>query len=128
MNGTVILEVRHPALRPGVQRVDRHLAIDRAGDFGAAIQQIGGWRRNPPVAAANRRGFGQEIGHPAGIDFALAFDAAGKEFFAARAKFRAQLHEETARVGRQDFRIPRLQRADDLEASDNRMAHSCQSV
>ena len=79
----------------------------------------------PAIAAANRRGFGQEIGHPAGIDFALAFDAAGKEFF-ARAKCTAHRGNGTRRAS--GFRIPRLQRADDPEASDNRMAHSCQSV
>ena len=49
-----VLEVGHEALRTGVERVDHHLAVDRAGDLGAAIDEVGRRRRHPPVAGADR--------------------------------------------------------------------------
>ena len=41
-----VLEVGHEDLGAGVERVDDHLAVDRAGDLDPAILQIGGNRRD----------------------------------------------------------------------------------
>ena len=37
-----VLEIGHEHLRAGIERVDDHLAVDRAGDFDAAVLQIAG--------------------------------------------------------------------------------------
>ena len=37
-----VLEVGHEHLRAGVERVDDHLAVDRAGDLDPAVEQVGG--------------------------------------------------------------------------------------
>ena len=55
-----VLEVRHEDVRARVERVDDHLAVDRAGDLDAAVEQVGGERRHGPVAGARlARGRGQ---------------------------------------------------------------------
>ena len=48
-----VLEVGHEAGGAGVQRVDDHLAVDRAGDLDAAVEEVGRERRHLPVG---RRG------------------------------------------------------------------------
>ena len=57
-------------LRAGVERVDDHLAVDRAGDLDAAILQVGGNRRDAPLGLANLARLRQKVGQRAGVDFA----------------------------------------------------------
>ena len=78
-----VFEVGHEDLRAGVERVDDHLAIDRAGDLDAAVEQVGGQRRDGPVGVADVRGLGQEVGLLAGVERGLALDARGEQFLAA---------------------------------------------
>ena len=63
-----ILEIGHEDLGAGVQRVDDHLAVGRAGDLDAAVLKVGGDRRDLPVAVADVLRLGQEIGQRAGIE------------------------------------------------------------
>ena len=63
-----ILEVRHVAGGAGIERVDHHLAVDRAGDLDAAVSQVLGQRRHLPVAGADVRGLFQEVRLLAGIE------------------------------------------------------------
>ena len=47
--------------RARIERIDDHLAIGRAGDLDATVLQVGGRRRDPPVAVAHRAGLRQEV-------------------------------------------------------------------
>ena len=49
-----VLEIGHEHLRAGIERVDDHLAVDRAGDLDPAVEEVGGDRRDLPVAFADR--------------------------------------------------------------------------
>ena len=48
-----VLEIRHEHPRPGVERVDHHLAIRRTRDLHPPIRQIGRRRRHPPIPGAH---------------------------------------------------------------------------
>jgi hypothetical protein len=63
-----VLEVGHEDLGAGVERVDDHLAVDGAGDLDAAVEQVGGERRDGPFGVADGPGFGQEVGALAGVE------------------------------------------------------------
>ena len=67
-----VLEVGHEDLGAGIERVDDHLAVDRAGDLDAAVQEVGRDRRDLPVALAECSRLGQEIGQLAGVEALLA--------------------------------------------------------
>jgi hypothetical protein len=70
-----VLEIGHEHLGTRIQRVDDHLALDRAGDLDAAILQRGRDRGHGPVAAADTDGIGAEIGQGAGVVASLALAA-----------------------------------------------------
>lgn len=63
-----ILEVGHVRIRAGVERVDDHLALDRAGDFDAPALQILRQRRDGPVAFADRLRFFEKAGALARVE------------------------------------------------------------
>ena len=63
-----VLEVGHEHGCAGVERVDHHLAIDRAGDLDAPVLEVGGHRRDLPVRLADRPGLLEEIGQLARLD------------------------------------------------------------
>jgi hypothetical protein len=67
-----------------VERVDHHLAIGGPGDLDATIEQVLRLVRDFPVGRADRGGFGEEVGHAAGIEFLLARRARGEALLAAR--------------------------------------------
>src|SRR5207244_11145226 len=77
-----ILEVGHEYLGAGVQRVDGHLALGRAGNFDAPVLQIIRNGGNRPVALSYELGFGEEVGHLARVNFGLALHPALPEFLA----------------------------------------------
>ena len=66
-----VFQIRHEHVRAGVERVDDHLAVHRAGDLDAAVHQIGRDGRDGPMRRANLGGFGKKIGEFAGVDFGL---------------------------------------------------------
>ena len=58
-----ILEIRHEDVGAGIERVDDHLAVDRAGDLDAAVMQIGWDRRDPPgIVIADMFGLARKSG------------------------------------------------------------------
>ena len=67
-----VLEIGHEDVGAGIERVDHHLAVDRAGDLDAAIEQILGQRRHRPVGVADALRLGREIGPPAAIELACS--------------------------------------------------------
>ena len=67
-----VLEVGHVDVGAGVERVDDHLAVDRAGDLDPAIPQVIGDGGHGPGGFANFGRLRQKIGQLSGIDFLLA--------------------------------------------------------
>ena len=57
-----VLEVGHVHFGAGVQRIDNHLAIGRAGDLGTTVLQIGGNRCDGPLGFTYWRSLGQKVG------------------------------------------------------------------
>ena len=63
-----VLEVGHEHARTRVERVDHHLAVDRARDLDPPVGDLVRRRRHPPVAGAHLRRLRQEIRQLAGIE------------------------------------------------------------
>ena len=66
-----VFEVGHEARGAAVQRVDDHLAIDRAGNLDPPVGEVSRCARDGPVALADRLGLGPEGRILAGIDACL---------------------------------------------------------
>src|SRR5260370_12066363 len=66
-----VLEVGHEHIGPRVQRIDDHLAIDRPGNFHAAIAQVPRYRGDLPVALADSSRVRQKVRKLAVIDVLL---------------------------------------------------------
>ena len=66
-----VLEVGQPHAGAGVEGVDRHLPLGRAGDLDPPVLQVGRRRRDRPVAVADPGGPGEEV-EPAGARDRLA--------------------------------------------------------
>src|SRR5260221_4748799 len=66
-----VLEVSYENVGSRVQRVDDHLAIDRPGNFHAAIAQVFGYRRNVPIALPDSSRLRQKVRKLAVIDVLL---------------------------------------------------------
>ena len=57
-----VLEVGQPDVRAGVERVDRHLPVGRAGDLHPPVDEAGRRRRHPPAGVvADVRGLREEV-------------------------------------------------------------------
>ena len=63
-----VLEIGHEHVGAAVQRIDHHLAVGGAGNFDAAILQVGRDRADAPFALADAAGLGQEIGQLTAIE------------------------------------------------------------
>jgi hypothetical protein len=102
-----VLEVGHEHVGAGVQRVDDHLAVDRAGDLDAAIEQHLGHGRARPVAGAYVGGLGEEVGELAAVELSLSLGTLGEELFHARPERAHEIGDEFERFRRQDERLAR---------------------
>ena len=100
-----VFKIRHEDTGAGVQRIDDHLAVDRARDLYPAVEQIVRNRRNRPFGLADVGGFGKEIGKLAGVDLLLAGPAAGQKLLAAGFKLARQLGQERARFRSKNSRL-----------------------
>ncbi len=112
--GVRVLEVRHEHVRAGVQRVDDHLAVHRAGDLDAAILEVLRERRDGPVPGADVLGRGEEVGPLARVVAALHLAAALEELLHARAEAADEVGDERERLGGEHLRGARRQGTPDL--------------
>ena len=106
VRGVGVLQVGEPDLGPRVERVDRHLPLGRPGDLDAAVLQVGGHRRDPPVAVADRRRLRQEVQAAAGGQLLATPAPGGEQLVAATAEAAVQVGHEAERLGRQDLGRP----------------------
>ncbi len=98
-----VLEIGHEDLCPGIQGVDDHFAVNRAGDLDAPVLQVCRNGRNRPVAAADVLCFRQEIGHFSGVDLRLPPRAALQQLFAPAPEGARQLHDKIDGLWRQNL-------------------------
>ncbi len=56
-----VLEIGHEHFGAGIQRVDDHLAIDRAGDLDPAVEKVSRDLGDRPVALADRFCLGEKV-------------------------------------------------------------------
>ena len=98
---TRILEIGHKHGGTRVQGVDDHLAVGGAGDFGAAILQIGRDGRDGPFRLPDVSGFGQKVGKCTGVDGSLPDLSGFEQFQASHVEAAVQFGEEILRLGRQ---------------------------
>ena len=99
-----ILEVRHPATRPGVEGVDGHLAVGRTGQLDAPIPQVVGDGCYLPVAVTDLLRLRQKIGHLAGVYPLLALGPLLQQLVDPAGELPRQLRHEGHRVGREHVR------------------------
>ena len=98
-----VLEIRHENIGARVQRVDDHLAIDRSGNFHAAIQQVLRNRRHLPLALANFGRLRQKIRELAVIDFLLHGSPPRQQFLPPRFESSRQFRQECLRFRGKNF-------------------------
>ena len=98
-----VLEIGHEHLGARVERVDDHLAVDRAGDLDPPVEEVGGDRRDLPAAFADRARLDQEVGQLAGVEALLPLGAPGEQLLAARVEAAMQVGEEGEGRRAEDF-------------------------
>ncbi len=119
--GIRVLEVGQPDLRPGVEGVDGHLHLGRAGDLHPAVGQPGRRRRDPPVRVlADVRGLRQEVQHGAAGQLGLAAAARGEQLGPARAELGVQRGDQVDGLRRQDLVVTIAVGARDLHTFGSR--------
>ena len=101
-----IFKIGHEHMRPAIEAVDNHLAIHRAGDFDAPVQQVVRQGGNGPGAVADVLGRGQEIGLLTSIEAFLTLHPGGEQLHAAGVKLAVQLTKESQRLRRQYLAKP----------------------
>ncbi len=95
-----VLEVRHEHPGARVERVDHHLAVDRARDLDAAVGDLVGERRDAPVALAHLGRLRQEVRQLAGVQAAEPLCPPREQLLAAGAELALQRRQELdGRVG-----------------------------
>jgi hypothetical protein len=97
-----VLEIGHEAPCSRVERVDHHLALDRARDLNAAVAEIGGDRSDLPVALAHLAGLGEEVRPLAGLEPLLSLHADLQQLLADGVEAAMQPGDELERLVGED--------------------------
>ena len=112
-----VLLVGEPHLRAGVQRVDGHLAVGRAGDLDASVLEA---RRRagdaPRRVVADPLGLGQELRVAAVRRVDAGLQAHGEQLVPGVGEAVVQLGEELERLGGEDLVVALAERRGDLDA------------
>ncbi len=99
--GVGVFEIGHEDPGPGVQGVDHHLALHRAGDLHPPVGEGLGGLGHRPLAMANVGGFGEEIRPLAGVEAGLALGAGGEQLAPAGVETLVQSDQEVDGLGGQ---------------------------
>jgi hypothetical protein len=94
-----VLEIRHERRGARVERVDHHLPVGGSGDLDAAVLHVERLFSDLPFRIAYLLRGGEEVGHAAGIEIALASGARFEELAAARVEFPRQRLDEASASG-----------------------------
>ena len=116
-----VLEIRHEHPGARVQRVDDHLAVDRAGDLDPAVQEIGRDRRDGPVALADGFRVGKKVRQFASVEIFLALHSPHQKLKAPPIEAAMQTGHERKRLRGEDLGLPAAGLGVDLDAGLGRM-------
>jgi len=105
-----VFEVRHKDLGARVEGVDDHLAVDGAGDFGAAIAEVRWDWCDLPIVGPDVCGLGVEIGQHPCFELVPARNAPCQECTAALFVALDQILDKSQRLTRQNLVVARLHR------------------
>ena len=100
--GEGVLEVGHEDRCAGVERVDHHLRLGRAGDLDATVVEVGRCRGNAPFGSTTLDRVRQEVGHLAAVDASLARRAIREQASAFGIEMAMQLLDERDGAGGED--------------------------
>jgi hypothetical protein len=110
-------EIGHVSPHISIQGIDDHLAVRRARDLDAAVDQARGRRRAFPCwVIADVLGLWQKVREGALVELSLAEPAALEEGLAGRVERALQQREESKGLGRQDLALRLLDGAEDVDA------------
>src|ERR1051326_953486 len=98
-----VSKVSHEHFRAGIECIDDHFAIGRAGDFYPPIAQVRRDRRANPIAVADVFCFRKKIERSAAIELSLPILSASETLRPPVAKFAMEFCHERDRVRRQYF-------------------------
>ncbi len=104
-----VLEIGHEDVGAGIQRVDDHLAIGRAGDLDVAIEQIPRQWRHRPIGVTDTARLDGEVGSPAFVELRLYRLAGRQELAPLGPETPLQPGDESEGGGCQDGLVVRLQ-------------------
>jgi hypothetical protein len=114
--GVRVLVVGEPDLRARVERVDRHLAIGRAGDLDAPVDQAGRRIGHPPrVVLADRAGLLEEVQGAARGQLRDPLTAPGQQLRAAGTELAVQQRDQLQGGCGEDLVVPVVHRSGDLD-------------
>ena len=102
-----VLEVGHEDARARVERVDHHLAVDRAGDLAAAVAEIGRGLGDPPLAVADVRRLRQEARQRARVELELPLVPPLEQLAPPRIQLAVQARDEVERLAGEDLLVGR---------------------
>ena len=94
-----VLEVGHEDVRAGVERVDHHLALDRAGDLDAAVAQVAGASAHRQSDSRTSRVSCEEVRQLARAQASGALVTRGEELLAAGIQLAVEAGNERDRLG-----------------------------
>jgi hypothetical protein len=92
-----VLEVGHEGRRPAIQGVDDHLAIGRAGNLDAAVEQVSGCAAIVHSDSRIFRVSGRKSGSLPASKLMLACSAFGQQLLATRLELTVQLGDQRER-------------------------------
>ncbi len=119
--GGGVLEVGHPDLGAGVQGVDGHPSLGRAGDLDAAVGEAGRGRGDAPVRVlAEGAGGEREVERGAAGQVARAAVAFLEDLQAAVRERGVEPADELQGLGGQDLLVALTRRTEDLDAAGQR--------
>ena len=115
-----VLEIGHEHFGAGIERIDDHLAIDRAGDFHAPILQCRRDRRHAPVRFTNGTGVGAEVRQFPRVEHRLPGFTRLQQGLAPRLKAPMQFSQQRDRHRRQYALLSRYMLAGEFDTGMKR--------
>jgi hypothetical protein len=113
-------EVGHVRPHIRVQRVDNHLAIGRAGNLNAPVDQAGrGWCALPCLVLADMLGLRQEVEQVALVELGLSDHASLEESLPALVECAVEQGEEDGSILAEDVTLVVLQLAEDVDLAED---------
>ena len=116
-----VLEIGHEDLGAGIERIDDHLAIDRAGDLDPPVEKVGRDLGDGPVAVADRLRVGEKVRQFAGVEVFLALHPPRKQLEPPPIEAPMQPGDERERLGAENFVLPTAGLGVDLDAGYSRV-------